>query len=131
MEKKEIKKNLSYDDKVIEKIAGLATQEVDGVQPLSGGLIGDLADKIKGSGDKTIGIDAEVGKKQVALDINVVCRYGIDVPKAFEQVVTKASDAVKKMTGLDVIEVNMNVENILNEEDFNKKDTSDSNEDKK
>lgn len=115
----EVNKNLTYDDQVIKKIVGLATAEVDGIQPLNSSFMENVTDKITGADENTVGIDAEVGQKQVALDLNVVCRYGVDVAKAFDEVVKKATEAVKKMTGLDVIELNMHVENILSEDEFN------------
>lgn len=113
-----IKKNLSYDDKVIKKIAGIATDGVPGVLTLSGGLIGNIADKFRSSDDKTKGIDAEVGQKQVALDLNVVCEYGKNVPQLFEAIIEKVSSAILDMTGLEVVEVNMHVEDVLSHKEF-------------
>lgn len=111
--------DLSYDDKVIKKIAGLATEEVAGVLTVTGGFIGNITDKLR-SDDKTKGINVDVGKKQVALDLNVVCEYGKNVPQIFEQVVAKVSAAILDMTGLEVVELNMHVEDVLGREDFEK-----------
>lgn len=112
-----IKKTLTFEDKVIKKIAGIATFNVDGVIATSGGLIGNIADRLRSNDDK--GIDAEVGQKQVALDLNVVCEYGKNVPALFDTVIEKVSSAIHDMTGLDVVEVNMHVEDILSKADFN------------
>lgn len=113
----EVRKNLDYDEKVIKKIAGIATESVPGVIALSGGFIGNLTDRFR-SEDKTKGIDAEVGKKQVALDLNVICEYGRSVPQLFDQVVEKVSAAVKEITGLEVVELNMHVEDVLASKEF-------------
>lgn len=117
--KKPTNMDLSYDDKVIKKIAGLATEEVPGVLTVTGGFIGNITDKLR-SDDKTKGINVDVGKKQVALDLNVVCEYSRNVPKIFEQVVEKVSAAVLNMTGLEVVELNMHVEDVLGKDDFEK-----------
>lgn len=114
----EMKRNLSYDDKVIKKIAGIATEGVEGVLALSGGLIGNITDRFRNNADKTKGIDAEVGQKQVALDLNVVCEYGKNVPRIFDAVIEKVSDAMMEMTGLEVVEINMHVEDVLGHAEF-------------
>lgn len=124
-----IKKDLSYEDKVIKKIAGIATDQIGGVLTVTGGLIGNITDKFRSSGDLTKGIDADVGKKQVALDLNVVCEYGRHIPDIFDQVVEKVGRAMQETTGLELVELNMHVEDILSKEDFEsyraKRDSSD------
>lgn len=116
----QVKKNLTYDDKVIKKITGIATDGIPGVLTLSGGLIGSITDRFRSSEDKTKGIGAEVGQRQVALDLNVVAEYGKNVPSLFDSVIEKVSAAVRDMTGLEVVEVNMHVEDVLNHEEFEK-----------
>lgn len=113
----EVKKELTYEDKVIKKIAGMATDEVPGILTVSGGLIGNIADRLHTS-DKTKGIDADVGKKQVALDLNVVCEFGRHVPEVFDQIIDKVGSAIFEMTGLELVELNMHVEDVLSKEDF-------------
>lgn len=116
--KTQVKQSLTYDDKVIKKIAGIATDSVNGVLTLSGGLIGSITDRFRSTDDKTKGVDAEVGERQVALDLNVVCEYGKNIPELFSTVIDKITAAVKVMTGLDVVEVNMHVEDVLNHSEF-------------
>lgn len=129
MAEEKMKKDLSYDDKVIKKIAGIATDGVAGVLTVTGGLIGNITDRFRGSDDMTKGIGADVGKKQVALDLNVVVEYGRNVPEIFEQVAGKVAGAVTDITGLELVELNMHVEDILGTEDFEnyrqKRDSSD------
>lgn len=112
-----IRRELSYDDKVIKKIVGIATDNVPGVLTVSGGLIGGLTDRLR-SDDKTKGIDTDVGKRQVAVDLRVVAEYGRHVPDLYDAVVQAVSQAVTAMTGLDVVEVNMHVEDVLSKDDF-------------
>lgn len=114
----QVKKNLSYEDKVIKKIAGIATDGIPGVLTLSGGLIGNITDRFRSNDDKTKGIDAEVGKKQVALDLNVICEYGKNVPQLFDTIITKVTAALKDMTGLELVEMNMHVSDVVSHEEF-------------
>ncbi len=112
-----VRKDLSYDDKVIKKIAGIATEGVDGIITVSGGLVGSVTDRMR-TDDKTKGIAADVGKRQVALDLNVVCEYGKYVPGLFDAVVANVSKAIREMTGLEVVEVNMRVQDVLRKAEF-------------
>lgn len=119
--KKEIvtpeKTKLTYDDKVLIKIAGLATEEVQGVITASSGFIGNITDRFK-SEDTIKGVDVEVGEKQVALDLNVFCEYGRNIPDIFNRVQEKVGDAIKRMTGLELVELNMNVEDVLRKDEM-------------
>ena len=118
MNNTQIKKSLSYEDKVIKKIAGIATDGIPGVLTLSGGLIGNITDMFRSNEDKTKGIDAEVGQKQVALDLNVVCEYGKNVPQLFDTIINKVSTAVRDMTGLQLVEMNMHVADVVSHDEF-------------
>lgn len=113
----EEKNKLTYDDKVLIKIAGLATEGIPGILTASSGFIGSITDRFK-SEDTIKGVDVEVGEKQVALDLNVVCEYGKNIPEIFRMVQQKVGDAIKRMTGLELVELNMNVEDILKKEEL-------------
>lgn len=114
----ELKSNLSYDDKVIRKIAAMAAEEVDGLLTLTGGFMGQVADRFKDVMKSTKGIEAQVGKKQVALDFSVVCEYGKNIPKMFDEVSEKVSKVMKETTGLELVELNMHVNDILKPDEF-------------
>lgn len=66
----------------------------------------------------TAGIETEVGKKQVAVDMDVVIEYGRDIPKIADRIKEVIHDEVEKMTHLDVIEVNINVVDIKSESEY-------------
>lgn len=116
----DVRKKLSYEDKVIKKIAGIAAGEVPGIFTISGGFIGNIADKFRDIDDKTKGINAEVGQTQVALDLNVVCEYGRNVPDLFDQMIEKIGKSIFLMTGLELVEVNLHVEDVMTKAEFEK-----------
>lgn len=120
IETKNIKKSLNYEDKVIKKIAGIAASEVPGIFTMTGGFIGNITDKFRDSEDKTKGINVEVGQTQVALDMNAVCEYGRNVPDLFDQVTEKIAESLKLMTGLELVEINLHVEDVMTKEEFEK-----------
>ncbi|MGC3593218.1 Asp23/Gls24 family envelope stress response protein, partial [Enterococcus faecalis] len=65
----------------------------------------------------TAGIDTEVGKKQVPVDMDIVVEYGKDIQDFYEKMKELICREVKKMTHLDVIEVNVNVVDIKSKEE--------------
>lgn len=118
--KTNLKGELTYDDKVVQKIIGLALANVKGLLTVNGGFFSNLADKIVNSDDVTSGIDVEVGKQQVAVDLEIVAEYDIDISKLYDQIKTKIVEQVKKMTDLNVIEVNVKVVDIKTKAEYEK-----------
>ncbi|MGA5819380.1 Asp23/Gls24 family envelope stress response protein [Kitasatospora sp. NPDC094028] len=101
---------------VVEKIAGMAAREVSGIHALGSGLartFGAMRDRVPG-GKSSVGrgIKAEVGEKQTAIDIALVVEYGVVIPELARQVRENIIDAVERMTGLEVVEVNIAVNDV-------------------
>ncbi|BDR61233.1 Asp23/Gls24 family envelope stress response protein [Lactobacillus xylocopicola] len=120
----EIKGNLAYDSKVIQKIIGIALSNIKGLLTINGGFFSNLADKIVNNDDITSGINVEVGKQQVAVDIEIVAEYGVEITKLYDQIKQQIYDKVKEMTGLDTVEVNVTVVDIKSKEQHEKDSVS-------
>lgn len=102
---------------VVQKVAGLATREVAGVHALGGAgmsrAIGALRERIPGSGTvSTTGVAVEVGEKQTAIDLDVIVEYGARITDVARAVRRNVITAVEQITGLEVIEVNIAVNDI-------------------
>lgn len=119
---------LTFDNSVIEKIASIASSEVEGVLDLQGGVFTGFQERF-GSGDLTKGVDANVGEKEAALDIEIIVEYGKSAPKIFEKIKQIVSQQVNLMTGLDVVEVNVNVKDVMTRKEYEQKNRS-NNEDR-
>ena len=121
--------SLSFDEGVIEKIAGLASRKVDGILSFDGGFFDNITDKIRNKVDPTQGIKAEVGEKQVSLEMNAKVEYGYDIREVFTQVCDVISEEVERLTGLKVIELNFHVSDVLSKKEWkeqnNRKPNSD------
>ncbi|MCI1594204.1 MAG: Asp23/Gls24 family envelope stress response protein [Pediococcus pentosaceus] len=121
--------SLTFDEGVIEKIAGLASRKVDGILSFDGGLFDSLTDKLRSKVDPTQGITAEVGEKQVALEMNATVEYGYDIREIFTQVCDVVSEEVERLTGLKVVELDFQVNNVLSKKQWkeqnNRKPNSD------
>ncbi|MER5867902.1 Asp23/Gls24 family envelope stress response protein [Kitasatospora sp. NPDC002040] len=101
---------------VVEKIAGMAAREVSGIHALGSGLsrtFGAMRDRVPG-GKSSVGrgIKAEVGEKQTAIDIALIVEYGVVIPKLAAEVRANIIAAVERMTGLEVVEVNIAVNDV-------------------
>ncbi|GAB2929097.1 Asp23/Gls24 family envelope stress response protein [Streptomyces mayteni] len=100
-------------DGVVAKIAGMAARDVVGVHALGGGVartLGAVRDRVPGgSRSATRGVKAEVGEVQTALDLEIVVEYGVSIVAVSRTVRENVISAVERMTGLEVVEVNINV----------------------
>ncbi len=104
-------------DGVVEKIAGLAARDVEGVHAMGGGLartFGAVRDRVPGGGTKSVtrGVKAEVGEVQTALDLEIVVEYGVPITDVAQDVRENVIGAVERMTGLEVVEVNIAVSDV-------------------
>ena len=114
--KDNVQGKLTYEDKVIQKIIGISLEKVEGLLTIDGGFFTNLANKLVNTDDVTSGVEVEVGEKQVAVDLDIVAEYGKDIHKIYNEMKEIITREVKNMTGLEVIEVNVNVVDIKTEE---------------
>ncbi|HFU3702081.1 TPA: Asp23/Gls24 family envelope stress response protein [Streptococcus suis] len=113
-----IRGELTYADKVIEKIIGIALDSVDGVLGVDGGFFSNVKDKLVNTDTTRDGVQVEVGKKQVAVDLEVVAEYQKHVPTIFANIKEVIETEVKRMTDLDVVEINVNVVDIKTRQQY-------------
>ncbi|WP_392968879.1 Asp23/Gls24 family envelope stress response protein [Streptomyces sp. LN245] len=104
-------------DGVVEKIAGLAARDVVGVHTMGSGLsrtFGAVRDRVPGGSTKSVtrGVKAEVGEVQTALDLEIVVDYGVSITEVARAVRENVIAAVERMTGLEVVEVNIAVSDV-------------------
>ncbi|WP_351224474.1 Asp23/Gls24 family envelope stress response protein [Streptomyces sp. NPDC002133] len=103
-------------DVVVQKISGIAAREVPGVYELGGGAaraFGAVKGRIPGaSASAGQGVSVEVGQKQAAVDLEMLVEYGVSIPELAQDVRNNVIDSVEQMTGLEVVEVNINVNDV-------------------
>lgn len=110
-------------DDVIATIAGIAASEIKDVTSMSGniadGIVGMLGKKNLGKG-----VRVEAGEKEVIIDLSVVVEYGCKIHYVAQEIQNNVRAAVEAMTGMAVVEVNVNVLGVNTGKNF-KKDAED------
>ncbi|MEV4258731.1 Asp23/Gls24 family envelope stress response protein [Spirillospora sp. NPDC049652] len=103
-------------DGVVAKIAGMASREVGGVFKMGAGMartFGSVKERIPGVGvSVTQGVAVQVGERQAAVDIDLVVEYGVVIPELARAVRESVIHQVEQMTGLEVVEVNITVDDV-------------------
>lgn len=118
----------TINDIVVQKIAALATRDVSGVHELGGGAaraFGAIRERIPGaSASAGQGVSVEVGEKQAAVDLQIVVEYGVSITDLARSIRRNVIGAVEQMTGLEVVEVNINVGDVHLPGDDDQDDTT-------
>ncbi len=104
-------------DGVVAKLAGHACREVDGVAGM-GATFRRLLGRVKlGEESLAQGVNVEVGKREAAIDVVILVRYGFSIPALAQEVRENVITRVESGTGLIVKEVNIEVDDLEFEED--------------
>ncbi|MEU9336627.1 Asp23/Gls24 family envelope stress response protein [Streptomyces sp. NPDC048290] len=107
-------------DGVVSAIAGIAIRETDGVFSVGRGAakaLGAVTGRMPGTSSADRSVKVEVGRKQTAIDADVQVEYGVPIRELSNDIRANVTDAVETMTGLEVVEVNINVFDVHTPED--------------
>jgi len=108
----------SIADSVVAKIAGLAAREIAGVHAMGAGAtrtFGSIREILPGNTEARTasqGVKVEVGERQAAIDLDLVVEYGVAIADLAAAVRKNVIERLQRMTGLEVTEVNINVDDI-------------------
>ncbi|MFD4256455.1 Asp23/Gls24 family envelope stress response protein [Streptomyces sp. NPDC058534] len=115
-------------DVVVLKIAAMATREVSGVHAMGNVFrraAGAVRDATPGAGSASItrGVKAEVGERQAAIDLAIVAEYDVRIGDVAGEVRENVISAVERMTGLEVVEVNIYISDVRLPDEEDEPDT--------
>lgn len=118
----------SIADSVVAKIAGIAAREISGVHNMGSGsarTMGALKERI-GSSKNTLsqGVNVEVGERQAAVDLDIVVEYGVPIVDLSKAVRDNVTQRLERMTGLEVTEVNVFVDDIYLQDESEEKEST-------
>ena len=103
-------------DAVVSKVAGIAALEVEGIE--MGGAtsrtVGGFLDSWTGSGGRQArGVSVEVGEQEAAIELSMAVEYPKSIPQISETVRNNVINRVENLVGLNVVEVNITVNEVL------------------
>ena len=103
--------SVSFATGVVETIAGLAAQEVEGVASMASISTG-LADMFtrKSTRNLTKGVRVDIDGGTVAVDVTIVVEYGSPIPDVARSIQENVKKAIETMSGLDVRNVDVHVQ---------------------
>lgn len=98
-------------DEVVAVVASLAAESVDGVSAMSSGVAGGFAELL---GKKNLAKGVKISKEddKIMLDLALNVEYGSKIPDVSWNVQEKVKNEVEAMTGLDVINVNVDIDGV-------------------
>lgn len=100
-------------DEVVGAIAGLATTEIEGIVGMSAGPVEGITQILTGKKNLSKGVKVTVGENSATIDLYLVVEYGINIPKVALMVQENVKKAVESMTGLNVSDINIHVQNVI------------------
>lgn len=103
---------LEIDDNVLDRIAALAAEAVEGVYTLGRSGIAGAIDSVRGGG-----VSSEHGSREAAFDFDLVVQWGQNIPKVVDEVRAKVAEAIETMTNLKTVEINIHVRDIHRDEE--------------
>ena len=112
----QVKGRIDIEDEVVEKVAGLAATEVEGVADLGGDVaraVESVRERIgigHRRGDQ--GVKAEIRGREVSIEVTIVIEYGHVVMDVARHVKTNVAIQTNRMLGLRVVEVNVIVDDV-------------------
>ena len=120
---------ISVAEGVVQKIAGKACREIAGVHSMgtSGArAFGSIRERIPGSSGPNFsqGVGVEVGETEAAIDLDIVVEYGVAIAELGRSIQRNVKQAVERMTGLRVVEVNIAVDDVYLPTDDDGQDTA-------
>ena len=108
--------NTTIAENVVAKLSGIAAREVPGVYSMGTAArraFDTLTDRIPGSQTNVSGgVSVEKGEKQTAIDLTIVVEYGTSIVEVAEAIRRNVIRAVEQGTGLQVVEVNIEVTDV-------------------
>jgi uncharacterized alkaline shock family protein YloU len=102
--------------KRVAEIAGAAARDVRSVHDLYSGTartIGGVRERVPGRlPGATRGVHADVHEREAAVDLDLVLDYSVPISEVAAEVRTRVITDLERITGLDVVEVNITIDDV-------------------
>lgn len=103
--------NVCISNDVVATIASIAAKSIEGVAGMFGSITGGFAELL-GKKNPSKGVKVTITDHDVKIDMFVIVEYGVKIPDVAWEIQEKTKNEVEAMTGLNVVEVNVNIEGV-------------------
>lgn len=103
--------SVTISDDVLAVISAIAALEVEGVHAMAGNITSEIVAKL-GMKKLSKGVRVDVDGNNVMIDLSVILNVNTKVYKVSRLIQQKVKTAVENMTGLEVVNINVNVSNV-------------------
>ncbi|MDU5110153.1 MAG: Asp23/Gls24 family envelope stress response protein [Clostridium sp.] len=100
-------------DEVVSVIAGIAAEEINGVEDLQHLVGSNISQLLKGKKNLGKNVRVTLNEDYAIIDLNLAVEYGVKIPEVVGAVQENVKRTVETMTGLKVSSVNINVQSIF------------------
>lgn len=108
-------------DKVLAKIAKKVVDSVDGVLDLQGGFFDNITSSFSSDVESTSGISIKQEDTDSIVEAGIILEYGKRAEEVFRNLDKAIKTEIKKLTGINVKAVKVNIVDILTKEEYKKK----------
>lgn len=107
--------NINISEDVISTIAKLATDEIEGVVSITKGFTHEIGEMlgIKHLSNMSAKVDPKLNDDEVRINLSIAVEYGYNIKELAVEVQKNVKEKIENMTGLDVIEVDVSILNIV------------------
>lgn len=101
-----------FDYEFLANIAGISALDCDGIAGMSSRNIKDGISDLFGRENLSRGVEIHFSDEQLYIELFVVVRYGSIIKDVAANVIKKVKRTIEEVTGLQVAEININVQGI-------------------
>lgn len=94
---------------VLEVIAGIAANEVEGVATMRGTFASDVAKRLGRKQQHGKGVKVEIKDETIKVDMFVIMNYGAQIIEVCKKIQENVYQTIKTMTAIELDEVNVHV----------------------
>lgn len=113
--------NIKISVDVVATIAGIATNEIEGVAGMYGTFAGGIAEMLGAKKNPSKGVKVDINETNATIDLYIVVDYGVRIPELAWEIQENVKNNVETMTGLDVTKVNIHIEGVSFEKENQEK----------
>lgn len=103
--------SIRISEDAIAGIVSMVVAQIKGISGMSGSMTSGLTEML-GKKNLTKGVKVELNNQDIVIALSIFVEYGVKIPKLALEIQSQVRNSIQTMTGLQVKEVNINVQGI-------------------